>query len=85
VEIRSYLPARGKTICWCALRNHGPVSPPVVPRKGKALLIDCRALEYKLLPLHESVRLVIGNSMVRHASGNQANTTRRRADLRKGR
>jgi galactokinase len=37
----------------------------------KALLLDCRSLEYKLLPLPHKVRLVICNTMVKHelASG----------------
>jgi galactokinase len=34
---------------------------------GKALLLDCRSLEYKLLPLPEHVRLAICNTMVTHA------------------
>jgi galactokinase len=34
--------------------------------KGKALLLDCRSLEYRLLPLPENVRLVICNTMVKH-------------------
>jgi len=33
---------------------------------GKALLLDCRSLEYKLLPLPQAVRLVICNTMVKH-------------------
>jgi galactokinase len=37
----------------------------------KALLLDCRSLEYKLLPLPRKVRLVVCNTMVKHklASG----------------
>lgn len=35
--------------------------------KGKALLLDCRSLSYELLPLPEEARLVICNTMVRHA------------------
>jgi galactokinase len=34
---------------------------------GKALLLDCRSLEYKLLALPEEARLVICNTLVRHA------------------
>lgn len=34
---------------------------------GNALVLDCRSLEYQTVPLPESVRLVIVNSMVRHA------------------
>lgn len=38
---------------------------------GNALMLDCRSLEYKLLPVPQDVRLVVCNSMVRHdlASG----------------
>ena len=35
-------------------------------REGHALLLDCRSLEYDLLPLPESVSVVICNSMVKH-------------------
>lgn len=34
---------------------------------GKALLLDCRSLDYKLLPLPEEARVVICNTMVKHA------------------
>ena len=34
---------------------------------GKALLLDCRSLEYKPLPLPEDARLAICNTMVKHA------------------
>lgn len=39
--------------------------------EGNALLLDCRSLEYRLLPIPRDVCLVICNSMVRHelASG----------------
>jgi galactokinase len=33
---------------------------------GNALLLDCRSLEYSLLPIAQQVRLVICNSMVKH-------------------
>jgi galactokinase len=35
-------------------------------RAGHALLLDCRSLEFKLLPLPEDVSLVICNTMVPH-------------------
>ncbi len=35
--------------------------------EGHALLLDCRSLDYELLPVPEDVRIVICNSMVRHA------------------
>ncbi|MHB1700393.1 MAG: galactokinase [Acidobacteriaceae bacterium] len=34
---------------------------------GKALMLDCRSLEYDLLPMPEDVCMVICNSMVKHA------------------
>jgi galactokinase len=33
---------------------------------GRALLLDCRSLEYRLLPLRPGMRLVMCNSMVKH-------------------
>jgi len=50
---------------------------------GNALMLDCRSLEYQLLPLPQEVRLVVCNSMVRHelASGEY---NRRRADCETG-
>jgi galactokinase len=35
-------------------------------RAGHALMLDCRSLDYRLLPLAEEARLVICNSMVKH-------------------
>jgi galactokinase len=32
----------------------------------RALLLDCRSLEYKLLPIPDTVRLVVCNTMVKH-------------------
>jgi galactokinase len=34
---------------------------------NRAMLLDCRSLEYQLLPLPNEVRVVICNSMVKHA------------------
>jgi galactokinase len=34
---------------------------------NRAMLLDCRSLEYELLPLPDQVRVVICNSMVKHA------------------
>jgi galactokinase len=34
---------------------------------NRAMLLDCRSLEYQLLPLPDQVRVVICNSMVKHA------------------
>jgi len=52
-------------------------------QKGKALLLDCRSREYKLLPLSAEARLVICNTMVRHelASGEY---NQRRAECEAG-
>jgi galactokinase len=36
-------------------------------RAGQALMLDCRSLEYRLVPLPAEVRLVICNTMIRHA------------------
>jgi galactokinase len=33
---------------------------------GHALMLDCRTLDYQLLPLPESVKLVVCNTMVKH-------------------
>ncbi len=48
-----------------------------------ALLLDCRSLEYQLLPIPQNVRIVVCNSMVRHElmSGEY---NRRRADCEAG-
>jgi len=46
-------------------------------RKRKALLLDCRSLEFKLLPLPDNVRLIICNTMVKHALASSAYNERR--------
>jgi len=38
-------------------------------RHNRALMLDCRSLEYKLLPLSQSARMVICNTMVKHEIG----------------
>jgi galactokinase len=50
---------------------------------GNALMLDCRSLEYQLLPVPPDLRVVVCNSMVRHelASGEY---NRRRADCETG-
>jgi galactokinase len=51
--------------------------------RGRALLLDCRSLEYHLHPLPHFVRLVICNSMVRHhIAGGEYN--QRRAQCEEG-
>lgn len=42
-----------------------------------ALLLDCRSLEFKLLPLPDNVRLIICNTMVKHALASSAYNERR--------
>ena len=45
--------------------------------KNHALRLDCRTLEYQLLPIPENVRLVICNTMVRHSlAGGEYNQRR---------
>lgn len=44
---------------------------------GKALMLDCRSLDYQLLPLPEQVRLVICNTMVKHELAAGEYNTRR--------
>jgi galactokinase len=50
---------------------------------GHGLVLDCRSLEYQLLPIPSSLRLVVCNSMVKHehASGEY---NQRRADCEAG-
>lgn len=43
----------------------------------KALLLDCRSLEFKLLPLPDKVRLIICNTMVKHELASSAYNERR--------
>lgn len=46
-------------------------------RAHKALLLDCRSLEYKLLPLSDNARLVVCNTMVKHELATGAYNERR--------
>ena len=46
-------------------------------KEQKALLLDCRSLDYKLLPLPDTVNLVICNTMVKHALASNAYNERR--------
>jgi galactokinase len=52
-------------------------------QEGKALLLDCRSLNYEPLPLPEGVRLVICNTMVRHELA-VSEYNRRRAECEMG-
>ena len=42
-----------------------------------ALLLDCRSLEFRLLPLPDNVRLIICNTMVKHELASSAYNERR--------
>ena len=44
---------------------------------GKALLLDCRSLDYELFPLSDATRLVVCNTMVRHELASGAYNERR--------
>ncbi len=46
-------------------------------KAGHALLLDCRSLEFRLIPVPESVRLVICNTMVKHEHASGAYNRRR--------
>jgi galactokinase len=46
-------------------------------RAGHALLLDCRSLEFKLIPIPENIRLVICNTMVKHEHASGAYNRRR--------
>jgi galactokinase len=45
--------------------------------KGRALMLDCRSLEYSRLPLPPDVRLVIANTMVKHELASSEYNARR--------
>jgi len=52
-------------------------------RAGHALMLDCRSLDFSLLPLPAGVRLVVCNTMVRHElAGGEYNA--RRAECEEG-
>ena len=46
-------------------------------QEQKALLLDCRSLDFRLLPLPDNVRLIICNTMVKHALASTAYNERR--------
>ena len=46
-------------------------------QEQKALLLDCRSLEFRLLPLPDKVRLIICNTMVKHELASSAYNERR--------
>jgi galactokinase len=50
---------------------------------GHALLLDCRSLEFRLVPIPEGLSLVISNTLVKHShAGGEYNT--RRAEVEEG-
>jgi galactokinase len=49
----------------------------------RALMLDCRSLEYQLLPISQDLRLVVCNSMVKHELAS-SEYNRRRADCEEG-
>jgi galactokinase len=51
--------------------------------RGKALLLDCRSLEYRLLPLPDNVSLAICNTMVKHSTA-RGGYNQRRAECEAG-
>jgi galactokinase len=46
-------------------------------REGRALMLDCRSLDYELLPIPEAARLVVCNTMVRHELASNGYNQRR--------
>jgi galactokinase len=51
-------------------------------KAGHALLLDCRSLEFKLIPVPDNARLVICNTMVKHENaGGEYNLRREECDL----
>jgi len=46
-------------------------------KKGRAVMLDCRSLDFRLLPLPEKLQLVICNSMVKHELASSEYNTRR--------
>jgi len=50
-------------------------------KAGHALMLDCRSLEYRLLPLPDEARLVVCNTMVKHAlAGGEYNQRRQQCE-----
>ncbi len=50
-------------------------------KQGHALLLDCRSLDFELVPIPEQVKLVICNTMVKHAlSGGEYNQRRQECE-----
>src|SRR5450631_154017 len=52
-------------------------------KEGHALLLDCRSLEFELVPVPETVKFVICNTMVKHQNSS-GEYNRRRAECEQG-
>ena len=52
-------------------------------RRGNALLLDCRSLEYRLLPLPEGASLAVCNTMIKHSIA-KGEYNQRRAECEAG-
>src|SRR5262249_35695115 len=52
-------------------------------KSGSALMLDCRSLEFRQLPLPEGVRIVVCNSMVKHSVA-AGEYNQRRAECEEG-
>lgn len=52
--------------------------------RDRALLLDCRTLDYEALPLPEGVRLVLCNTMVKHSVSGGGEYNQRRAEVEEG-
>jgi galactokinase len=52
-------------------------------KRGRALLLDCRSLQYRLLPLPDDVSLTICNTMVKHSIA-KGEYNQRRAECEAG-
>lgn len=65
---------------WCGIMDQFIACNAMA---GHALMLDCRSLEYCLSPVPAGVRMVVGNTMVKHQlAGGEYN--RRRADCYEG-
>ena len=52
-------------------------------KAGHALLLDCRSLDFELIPIPDSVRMVVCNTMVKHQHAN-GEYNRRRKECEEG-
>ena len=67
------LPEGGARICRRPLRHHGPIRSVIGARHDHAMLLDCRSMQFELIPFaNHDLTLLIINSQVRHslAAGN---------------